>query len=385
MKRIWLTQNDDIMKRLLFITLLILCVSLAGHAVIEIDGVFYNTYWVGQHQEAVVVVGDTYDQDKEINYTGLVHANIRDSVTFDGKTMLPVSKIGWVAFQWATDLEEVTIPNTVKTIEEAAFNHCLKLRSITIPNSVVTIEEWGIAHNPSLKELHLGSGAVNVDHYAIVGNTALEVITVDEDNPVFDSRNNCNGIITVVNNSAVHDRNILFTACSRTVLPKEVTWIGRGAYQHQDITTVVLPKQITNLEYSCFEDCEYLTAIYDYSSEPQGCMSTTFDDDHYNNCTLYVPRGAKETYQQSPVWKDFRHIEEFDADIQPGDVDGDGEITVNDANSVVVIIINGGSKGHTRIPHPDGGSWINLADVNNDGEVNIADFNTVIDRILVGL
>ena len=110
------------MKRLLFITLLMACASLAGHAVIEVDGVFYNTYWAGSHQEAMVVVGDTYDQDKEINYTGLVHANIRDSVSFDGTTMLPVSKIGWVAFQWATDLEEVTIPNTVKTIGEAAFN-----------------------------------------------------------------------------------------------------------------------------------------------------------------------------------------------------------------------------------------------------------------------
>ena len=371
------------MKRLLFITLLITCASLAGHAVIEVDGVFYNTYWAGSHQEAMVVVGDTYDQDKEINYTGLVHAIIRDSVSFDGTTMLPVSKIGWVAFQWATDLEEVTIPNTVKIIGEAAFNKCPKLRSITIPNSVVTIEEWGIAHNESLRELHLGSGAVNLDNSAIVGNTALEVITVDENNPVYDSRNNCNGIITTVNNSMVHDRHILFTACSRTVLPREVTWIARGAYQHQGITMVILPEQITNLEYTCFEGCEYLTEIYNFSSEPQGCMGTTFEDYHYENCTLYVPRGTKEIYEQVPVWGSFRHIEEFDATtIIPGDVDGDGEITVADANSVVVIINGGSSHGHTRVPNPDGGGWINLADVNGDGEVNIADINAIINYIL---
>ena len=371
------------MKRLLFFTLLITCASLAGHAVIEVDGVFYNTYWAGSHQEAMVVVGDTYDQDKEINYTGLVHAIIRDSVSFDGTTMLPVSKIGWVAFQWATDLEEVTIPNTVKIIGEAAFNLCPKLRSITIPNSVVTIEEWGIAHNESLRELHLGSGAVNLDNCAIVGNTALEVITVDENNPVYDSRNNCNGIITTVNNSMVHDRHILFTACSRTVLPREVTWIARGAYQHQGITMVILPEQITNLEYTCFEGCEYLTEIYNFSSEPQGCMGTTFEDYHYENCTLYVPRGTKEIYEQVPVWGSFRHIEEFDATtIIPGDVDGDGEITVADANSVVVIINGGSSHGHTRVPNPDGGGWIDPADVNGDGEVNIADINAIIDMIL---
>ena len=372
------------MKRLFFIILLIACAKLVSHAYIVVDGVHYSTYWAGSVQEAVVVFGDPDDPNNENNYAGLVHANIRDSVSFDGITKLPVTRIGFTAFQWAPDLEEVTIPNTVKTIGEAAFNLCPKLRSITIPNSVVTIEEWGIAHNESLRELHLGSGAVNLDNCAIVGNTALEVITVDENNPVYDSRNNCNGIITTVNNSMVHDRHILFTACSRTVLPREVTWIARGAYQHQGITMVILPAQITNLEYTCFEGCEYLTAIYNFSHDPQGCMSTTFEDYHYENCTLYVPRGTKEIYEQVPVWGSFRHIEEFDATtIIPGDVNGDGEITVADANATIEVIINGGSShGHTRVPNPDGGGWINLADVNGDGEVNIADINAIINAIL---
>ncbi len=372
------------MKRLLFIILLIACATLVSHAYIVVDGVHYSTYWAGSVQEAVVVFGDPDDPNNENNYAGLVHANIRDSVSFDGITKLPVTRIGFTAFQWAPDLEEVTIPNTVKTIAEAAFNLCPKLRSITVPNSVVTIEEWGIAHNESLKELHLGSGAVNLDDYAIVGNTALEVITVDENNPVYDSRNNCNGIITTVNNSMVHDRHILFTACSRTVLPREVTWIARGAYQDQGITMVILPAQITNLEHSCFEGCEYLTEIYNFSHEPQGCMSTTFEDYHYYNRTLYVPRGTKEIYEQVPVWGSFRHIEEFDATtIIPGDVDGDGEITVADANATIEVIINGGSShGHTRVPNPDGGGWVNLADVNGDGEINIADINAIINMIL---
>ena len=372
------------MKRLLFIILLIACATLVSHGYIVVDGVHYSTYWAGSVQEAVVVFGDPDDPNNENNYAGLVHANIRDSVSFDGITKLPVTRIGFTAFQWAPDLEEVTIPNTVKTIAEAAFNLCPKLRSITVPNSVVTIEEWGIAHNESLKELHLGSGAVNLDDYAIVGNTALEVITVDENNPVYDSRNNCNGIITTVNNSMVHDRHILFTACSRTVLPREVTWIARGAYQHQGITMVILPAQITNLEHSCFEGCEYLTEIYNFSHEPQGCMGTTFEDYHYENCTLYVPLGTKEIYEQVPVWGSFRHIEEFDATtIIPGDVDGDGEITVADANATIEVIINGGSShGHTRVPNPDGGGWVNLADVNGDGEINIADINAIINIIL---
>ena len=57
----------------------------------------------------------------------------------------------------------------------------------------------------------------------------------------------------------------------------------------------------------------------------------------------------------------------------PGDVNGDGETTVADANSVIDVVIMGGNAGHTRIP---------AADVNGDGEVNIADVNAIIDMIL---
>lgn len=57
----------------------------------------------------------------------------------------------------------------------------------------------------------------------------------------------------------------------------------------------------------------------------------------------------------------------------PGDVNGDGEINIADANSVIDIVILGGNAGHTRAP---------AADANHDGEVNIGDINTIIDIIL---
>ena len=59
----------------------------------------------------------------------------------------------------------------------------------------------------------------------------------------------------------------------------------------------------------------------------------------------------------------------------PGDVNGDGEINIADANSVIDIVIMGGNSGHSRAP---------AADVNDDGEINIADVNAIIDIILNG-
>ncbi len=54
----------------------------------------------------------------------------------------------------------------------------------------------------------------------------------------------------------------------------------------------------------------------------------------------------------------------------PGDVNGDGEVSIADINSVIDLILRG--------EHNDNG------DVNGDGEVTIADINAVIDIILNG-
>ena len=58
--------------------------------------------------------------------------------------------------------------------------------------------------------------------------------------------------------------------------------------------------------------------------------------------------------------------------VLPGDVDGDGEITISDANSVIDIVVMGGNAGHTHSP---------AADANGDGEVTIADVNAIVNLI----
>ena len=58
-------------------------------------------------------------------------------------------------------------------------------------------------------------------------------------------------------------------------------------------------------------------------------------------------------------------------DVNPYDVNGDGEVTVSDISAVISFILN-----------PDKDSPImERADVNGDGEINIADVNLVIAHI----
>lgn len=49
---------------------------------------------------------------------------------------VPVTTIGWGAFENCAGLVSVTIPDTVTTIVDNAFMNCTSLKSVTIPGSV---------------------------------------------------------------------------------------------------------------------------------------------------------------------------------------------------------------------------------------------------------
>jgi len=58
----------------------------------------------------------------------------------------------------------------------------------------------------------------------------------------------------------------------------------------------------------------------------------------------------------------------------PGDVNGDGQVTISDANAVIAVILNGTDSVDAET--------LARADVNGDGQVTIADANAVISAIL---
>ena len=117
------------------------------------------------------------------------------------------------------------------------------------------------------------------------------------------------------------------------------------------------------------EPLAYVVEGIGFDSRDMGDLLTPFtrqpdhDADYQEWCGLsHVIKDGKIIY------KGMRYRPDV-----PGDVDGDGEVTIGDANSVIDIVVMGGNTGHTRIPK---------ADVNGDGEVTVADVNAIIDMIL---
>jgi len=78
------------------------------------------------------------------------------------------------------------------------------------------------------------------------GYSALTNISVDENNKVYDSRENCNAIIETACNE-------LIAGCSATVIPNSVQKIGFNAFSHcSNLTNIVIPDSVREIKDKAF-------------------------------------------------------------------------------------------------------------------------------------
>ena len=100
---------------------------------------------------------------------------------------LPVTRIGYSAFQHNTSLTSVTIPNSVTNIADFAFSGCTSLTNVTIGNSVTSIGEYAFAGCTSLTNVTIPNSVTSIGDYAFAGCTSLSAITVEALNSFYSS------------------------------------------------------------------------------------------------------------------------------------------------------------------------------------------------------
>ncbi len=237
------------MKQLLRFSIMLLTLLLPATATahdFEVDGIYYK---INGSEATVTYRGAESNSYNE--YSGNV--TIPATVTYGGATYT-VTSIGNEAFQWCSGLTSIVIGNSVTSIGGSAFYYCTGLTTVTIPNSVTSIGSHAFQYT-KLTSVTIPSSVTSIDMWAFSGCTSLTSIIVDKNNTVYDSREDCNAIISTATNT-------LMIGCQSTIIPNSVTSIGDWAFSSCTVlTSIDIPNSITTIGHAAFYNCNGLTSI----------------------------------------------------------------------------------------------------------------------------
>ena len=202
------------------------------------------------------------------------------------------------AFDECTALETISLPVTIKVIAERAFQTTPKLEHITLPQHLQSIGFWSFASS-GLRSLYLPADVKELAIHAFSGCKQLTTVTVSPDNPVFDSRDNCNAIIHTATNIMVSG------GIAATVAPT-VTDFSDDALSGTDRSDFVLPAHIHHIGLWTFifkVDRVYCQSPVPPDFDSQNGTNVIFTEhEKHPDPIIYVPYGSLDAYRQAEGW-----------------------------------------------------------------------------------
>ena len=91
---------------------------------------------------------------------------------------VPVTELGYYAFEAKWDLKSVTIPDTVTGIGEFCFSDCSSLVSVELPESLTYLDRGAFAACTSLPELNVPAGVSVIHEEAFTGCGSMTSLTI---------------------------------------------------------------------------------------------------------------------------------------------------------------------------------------------------------------
>ena len=193
-----------------------------------------------------------------------------------------VTSIDTREFEGCTQLTHFDTGDGLEDIHNLALNGCTNLKYYRYGKNIGYIElsqfdyfdyplldelvldsKWNLEPMNEAKKVTFGDNATNAsygygsdawEHLVIgknvnaihlAGASHLEKIEVSASNPVYDSRNNCNAIIETATNTLIYGSN-------KTIIPDNVKTIGVNAFVGRQISSINIPNGVTAIEESAF-------------------------------------------------------------------------------------------------------------------------------------
>lgn len=303
------------------------------------------------------------------NCSSLKNINIPEGVTkieegvFDNCTSLSSIEIPNTvlylyndAFSSCTSLTSLVLPDSLKRIGSKALYNCISLKSVVLPNSLKSIGHDAFLGCYSLSSVFIPQHVESIEYRVFGLCDSLKSIIVDERNPIYDSRNNCNAIIETANNKLIagcYSTRIpqgierigsdAFFGCTQLItidipssvidieqsafqfcvaltsinIPEPVEHIGVSAfYECRSLESITLPKTIANIASWAFVGCESLKEVFCNAETVPETYSDAFYICNIEAATLYVPQASISVYKGKTPWSGFGSIKDISETIK---------------------------------------------------------------------
>lgn len=148
-------------------------------------------------------------------------------------------------------LENVTLPEGMKTIPSGAFKQCFSLKKVVLPSSIETI-----GNNAFDSDVNLDIDFTKLTNLTSIGSQAFSIINANGGNSVGGSYDK-KYTDEITDNGGI--KNI--------ILPESVKTIGSGAFFGQrNVKKIVIPESVTSIQGQAFQMIPALEELEVYAS-----------------------------------------------------------------------------------------------------------------------
>lgn len=200
-----------------------------------------------------------------------------------------VQTISINAFEGAERLTRIVLPDTLSVIENFAFHGCTSLERLNIPRDLVKLGANALEET-KIETFHISADLTTIGVYAFRGCTELTEITVDPNNPEYES---VNGALLSENGGI-----LLHYPAKRPgsfVMPDTVENIEFYAFQNcTGLTDVTISERVSKINSYAFLNCTNLKRMFIPSSVTSisdcvfdGCVNLEEIEVHGENTEYY--------------------------------------------------------------------------------------------------
>ena len=208
-----------------------------------------------------------------------------------------------------TKLTSVIIPDSVTKICDWAFANCSNLASVTLPESLTYIGEGAFEGCGELTDIRIPAGVTELGGGALTGTKWMEeqqkkspMVIV---NGILIDGSNAKGRVSVPDGVTVIGKAAFMynDELKEVILPDSVTSIGDWAFECSSLSEIILPNKLTSIGERALRSCNLQTIVIPDSVTSIGALAFDYNE---NLEEVVLPAGL--TVIEDFVFSDCKHL-----------------------------------------------------------------------------